>query len=129
MHLMIRRQIYIAVRCVVVALALLALATAGLAAANAVAGAWECVSVTPDGDELHTTLTVTEADGKLNAKLVGDDGEWTLSKVKFANNVLSFTVTRDADYEVSMTVDGDKMDGKWAGNGISGKISATRHKA
>ncbi|HLM98591.1 MAG TPA: hypothetical protein VK335_04880 [Bryobacteraceae bacterium] len=113
----------------IAALALMAMATAGLAAGNSVAGAWECVSVTPDGDELHTTLTVTEADGKLNAKLVGDDGEWTVSKVKFENNVLSFTVTRDADYEVTMTVDGDKMDGKWAGNGISGKISATRHKA
>jgi len=125
---MIRSQNYSLVRCLLVVLALLALATAALAA-NSVAGAWECVSVTPDGDELHTTLTVTEADGKLDAKLVGDDGEWTVSKVKFENNVLTFTVTRDADYEVTMNLDGDKMDGKWAGNGISGKISATRHKA
>ena len=114
---------------VMAALAFLALPTALLAAANPVAGAWDCVSVTPDGDELHTTLTVIEADGKLNAKLVGDDGEWTVSKVKFENNVLTFTVTRDADYEVTMNLDGDKMDGKWAGNGIGGKISATRHKA
>ena len=126
---MIQKQNYRVFLCAIAALAFVALPTAGLAAGNAVAGAWDCVSVTPDGDELHNTLTVTEADGKLNATLKGDDGEWALSKVKFENNVLSFTVTRDADYEVTMNLDGDKMDGKWAGNGISGKISATRHKA
>jgi hypothetical protein len=113
----------------VLALTLLALATAALAAGSAIAGSWECVSITPDGDEMHTMLTVIEADGKLSATLKDDDGEWTVSKLKFENNVLRFTVTRDADYEVTMNLDGDKMDGKWAGNGIGGKISATRHKA
>lgn len=125
---MIRNQKCLA-RYAVLAFALLALATPALAAGSAVAGSWECVSVTPDGDELHTMLTVIEADGKFSATLKDDDGEWTVSKVKFENNVLSFTVTRDADYEVTMNLDGDKMDGKWAGNGIGGKISATRHKA
>jgi hypothetical protein len=125
---MIRNQNYL-VRYAVLALTLLALATAALAAGSAVAGSWECVSITPDGDELHTMLTVIEADGKLSATLKDDDGEWTVSKLKFENNVLTFTVTRDADYEVTMNVDGNKMDGKWAGNGIGGKISATRHKA
>jgi hypothetical protein len=117
------------VRYAVLALTLLALATAALAAGSAIAGSWECVSITPDGDEMHTMLTVIEADGKLSATLKDDDGEWTVSKLKFENNVLRFTVTRDADYEVTMNLDGDKMDGKWAGNGIGGKISATRHKA
>jgi len=125
---MIRNQNYV-VRYAVLAFALLALATPALAAGSAVAGSWECVSITPDGDEMHTMLTVIEADGKLSATLKDDDGEWTVSKVKFENNVLSFTVTRDADYEVTMNLDGDKMDGKWAGNGMNGKISATRHKA
>ena len=125
---MIRDQNYLA-RFALLGLALLALATPVLAAGSAVAGSWECISITPDGDELHTMLTVTEADGKLSATLKDDDGDWTASKVKFENNVLTFTVNRDADYEVTLNVDGDKMDGKWAGNGISGKISATRHKA
>lgn len=125
---MIRNQNYVA-GYAVLALALLAFTTPVLAAGSAVAGSWECVSITPDGDELHTMLTVIEADGKLSATLKDDDGDWTVSKVKFENSVLTFTVTRDADYEVSLNVDGDKMDGKWAGNGISGKISATRHKA
>jgi uncharacterized cupredoxin-like copper-binding protein len=125
---MIRNQNYLA-RYAVLALALLALATPVLAAGSAVAGSWECISITPDGDELHTMLTVTEADGKLSATIKDDDGESTVSKVKFENNVLTFTVTRDADYEVTLNIDGDKMDGKWAGNGIGGKISATRHKA
>jgi len=125
---MIRNQNYV-VRYAVLAFALLALATPAMAAGSAVAGSWECVSITPDGDELHTMLTVMEADGKLSATLKDDDGEWTVSKVKFENNVLTFTVTRDADYEVTMNLNGDKMDGKWAGNGMDGKISATRHKA
>jgi len=126
---MIRNQNYALVRYAIIPLALLALATAALAAGNPVAGSWECVSITPDGDEMHTMLTVIEADGKLSATLKDDDGEWTVSKLKFENNVLTFTVTRDADYEVTLTLAGDKMDGKWAGNGIGGKISATRHKA
>jgi hypothetical protein len=125
---MIRDQNYM-VRYAVLALTLFALATAALAAGSAVAGSWECVSITPDGDEMHTMLTVIEADGKLSATLKDDDGEWTVSKLKFEKNVLTFTVTRDADYEVTLNLDGDKMDGKWAGNGIGGKISATRHKA
>ncbi len=123
---MIRTQNY---RYFIAAVALLMLAAGWLIAAEGVAGDWDCVSVTPDGDEIHSTLTVTTADGKVAAKLVGDDGEWTLSKVKFESNVLTFTVTRDADYEVTMNLNGDKMDGKWAGNGIGGKISAIRRKA
>jgi len=125
---MIRNQNNVS-RYAVLALTLVALAMPVLAAGSAVAGSWECVSITPDGDELHTMLTVIEADGKLSATLKDDDGDWTVSKVKFENNVLTFTVTRDADYDVTMNLDGDKMDGKWAGNGIGGKISATRHKA
>ncbi len=111
------------------AVLLLSLAAPALAAGSAVTGSWSCVSVTPDGDEMLSTLTVTEADGKITATLKGDDGEMTVSKVKFENNVLSFTVTHDADYEITLNLDGDKMDGKWSGNGISGKISATRQKA
>ena len=129
MRSMVHRQNYRLFPFLIAPLVLIALAVAAMAAGSAVTGAWDCVSVTPDGDEMHTTLTITEADGKLSAKLVGDDGEWDVSKLKFENNVLSFTVTRDADYEVTMNLDGDKMDGKWAGNGISGKITATRRKA
>src|SRR5579872_6864656 len=53
--LMTRNQNYM-VRYAVLALTLFALTTPVLAAASAVAGAWECVSITPDGDELHTML-------------------------------------------------------------------------
>lgn len=111
-----------------IAVLLLSLASPALAAGSAVTGSWSCVSVTPDGDEMLSTLTVTEADGKITATLKGDDGEMMVSKVKFDNNVLSFTVTHDADYEITLNLDGDKMEGKWSGNGISGKISATRQK-
>ena len=114
---------------VVAALALLALATVPLAAASAAAGVWDCVSLTPDGDEMHSTLTVTESGGKVNAALKSDDGEWTVSKVKFEGKVLTFTVSRDNDYIVTLTVDGDKMEGNWSGGGDSGKVTATRHKA
>jgi len=125
---MIRAHHYRAVPYIAAALLLLSFTAAGLAA-DGVSGRWDCVSTTGDGDEIHTILTVTEGDGKINATLKDDDGEWIVSKLKFENNVLSFTVTRDADYDVIMNVNGDKMDGKWSGNGMDGKITATRHKA
>ena len=112
-----------------VVIALLVFAAAQLGAASGVAGVWECVSITPDGDEMHTTLTVTESDGKLNATIKGDDGEWTVSGVKFDGKALTFTVARDNDYAVTMNLDGDKMEGTWSGGGDSGKVTATRHKA
>lgn len=118
-----------AIRYAITAVALVVLTAAAMAADNPVVGTWECVSLTPDGDELHSTLTVTEADGKLAATLVGDDGDWTVSKVKFEDKVLSFTVTRDADYEITMNLNGDKLDGKWSGGGMEGKMTATRRKA
>ena len=129
MRLMARTQNYSFVRYVIAALALLVLTAAWLPAASAVAGVWECISVTPDGDEMHSTLTLTDSDGKLSATLVSDDGDWKVSDLKFDGKVLSFTVSRDADYTVSLKVEGDKMEGTWSGGGDSGKVTATRRKA
>lgn len=122
-------QNYSAVRYFIAAITLFTLAAAGLAAASAVAGTWDVVSLTPDGDEMHGTLTLTESDGKLSATFVADDGDWKVSNVKFEDNVLSFTVSRDDAYNVSLKVNGDKMEGTWSGQGDSGKVTATRHKA
>lgn len=127
---MVPTENYRAVRYFIAAFILLGLAAAGLAAASAVAGVWECVAITPDGDEMHITLTVTEADGKLSATLAGEDADYKVSNLKFDGKVLTFTAARDyQDYTVTLNVDGDKMDGKWSGAGDSGKITATRHKA
>ena len=126
---MVLKQDYRAVRHFIAALTLMVFAAAGLAAASEVVGVWECVSITPDGDEMHTTLTVTEANGKLSATLKSEEGEWTISNVKFEGKVLSFTAAQDAEYNVTLKVDGDKMDGQWSGGGDSGKVTATRHKA
>ena len=117
-----------AVRYFIAAITLFTLAAAGLAAASAVAGTWDAVSLTPDGDQMHVTLTITESDGKLSATLTDDEGEWRVSNLKFDGKVLSFTVSREGDYNVSMNLNGDKMEGTWSGQGDSGKVTATRHK-
>jgi hypothetical protein len=126
---MSQTQNYRAVRYFIAALTLLMLAATGLAAASAVAGTWDAVSLTPDGDEMHVTLTITESDGKLSATLTDDQGEWRVSNLKFDGKVLSFTASREGDYNVSMNVNGDKMEGTWSGGGDSGKVTATRHRA
>lgn len=108
----------------------MALATAELGAASPVAGSWVCVSTNPDSDDLHWTLTVNELDGKLNASLVMENGDdWKLTKLKFDGKVLSFIATLESeDYTVTLNVDGDKMEGKWAGGGENGKITGGRQK-
>ena len=90
----------------------MALATVGLATAPSVVGSWECIS--PDGDDMHTTLTVTELEGKLAGTLTGGEGDWKISNLKFDGKVFSFAATRDYDeYTVILNFDGDKVEGKW----------------
>jgi hypothetical protein len=127
---MTKIETYRLIRYSVPAFALIALATVGLAAAPSVVGSWECVSMTPDGDDMHTTLTVTDLQGKRAGTLTGGEGDWKISNLKFDGKVFSFTATRDYDeYTVILNFDGYRMEGKWLGGGDAGKVTATRRKS
>jgi hypothetical protein len=86
-------------------------------------GTWECTSSTPGGDERKWTLTVQEVGGKLAGAVGGEEGDIPIEDATFENDTLTFKVTLDTGtYQVTLKIDGDKLDGSWKGGGISGTV-------
>lgn len=110
-------------------LAVLALSALPALAADDAAkalGTWDIVAATPQGD-LPAVLTLTEADGALKAKIELNGTPQSVSDPKVAEGVLTLRVLYEGtDYDVRATIDGDAMDGTWAGGGESGTLKAKR---
>jgi hypothetical protein len=103
------------------------LAAAFLMAAAKPLGTWECSASTPSGDERKWTLTVKELDGKLVGTAGGEGAEVPIEDAKFENDTLTFKVTLDTGaYEVTLKIDGDKLDGSWKGGGESGTVKGSK---
>jgi hypothetical protein len=103
------------------------LSAAFLMAAAKPLGTWECSSSTPGGDERKWTLTVQELDGKLVGTVGGEEGDIPIEDAKFENDTLTFKVTLDTGtYQVTLKIDGDKLDGSWTGGGISGTVKGSK---
>jgi len=113
---MTRSNIFIGALCVF-------LAAAFLVAAAPPLGTWECTSSTPGGDERKWTLTVQESNGKLAGTVGGEDGDSSIEDAKYENGTLTFKVTLDTGtYQVTLKIDGGKLDGTWTGGGASGTV-------
>lgn len=98
-----------------------------LAAGSNPVGSWDCTSSTPNGDEHKWTLTVKEADGKLVGTAGSEEGEVPIEEVKYADDTLTFKVSIESGtYEVTLKIDGDKMDGNWTGGGQSGTVKGVK---
>lgn len=99
-----------------------------LRADNAAAiGIWDCVSETPDGDQLKWTLTVKEDDGKLTGVAGGETGDMSVEDLKVDGNDVSFKVkVEENTYEVKFTIDGSKCEGKWSGADASGTLKGAK---
>jgi hypothetical protein len=113
---------------IAVLLAVVALAVPLLSAADApkVAGTWDVVSTTPQG-EMTSVLVVKLVDGqpKVEFELVGE--KRTVSDEKLTGNLLTFKVEYEGGvYEVEAKVDGDAIAGTWQGGGYSGELKGKR---
>lgn len=111
------------------AVVLLTVSAALLLAAKPPVGTWECVSAVPGGGsgEMTWTLNLREVDGKLVGTAGNDQGEVSIDDPKFDDDTLTFSVSLDSGtYEVSLKVDGDKLDGSWKGGGETGSIKGTK---
>jgi hypothetical protein len=110
-------------------LAALALVALPALAADDVAkalGTWDIVAATPQGDIL-AVLTLTEADGALKAEIEIQETREPVSDAKIAEGVLTMRVQYEgAYYDVKAKIDGDAMEGTWAGNGNNGTLKAKR---
>ncbi|HEX8985019.1 MAG TPA: hypothetical protein VF767_06305 [Bryobacteraceae bacterium] len=99
-----------------------------LTAAGAPVGSWECVSVAPGSSgEMNWTLEIKEVDGKLTGTAGNDQGEVAVDDMKFENDTLTFSVSLDSGtYEVTLKVNGEKLEGNWKGGGETGAIKGNK---
>ena len=94
--------------------------------AAAVAGLWDAVASTPDG-ELPALMTITDEDGAVVVEMKIGGVARDVSKETLEGQTLTMTVLYDgAPYEVELTVDGDTMKGTYSGSAASGSLKATR---
>jgi hypothetical protein len=101
-----------------------------LAAANPALGKWDCTGVDEGGVRTTWTLIVKEENGKLSGSLVGVGGE-ELPLVDPALDGQTFTfklrINAEELVEVSITIDGNKFDGKFKGKQSgTGTLTGTR---
>lgn len=89
-------------------------------------GKWNMTAET-DGDPVPWTLVLKEVDGRLTAVLGTEEGAPAARDFTYANGVLKFKVPYQGEYyDIELKANGEKLDGKWSGNGDSGKTSGTK---
>lgn len=94
---------------------------------SSIAGLWKMTSETPDGDSLPWNLTIKQEDGKWAATSATDQGETAAKDVTVTGNKIHFkTPYQDQDYDIDLTLTGDKLEGTWSGGSDSGKTTGTR---
>ena len=92
-----------------------------------VAGKWNMVSLTPDGDQVAWTLSIANNDGKYSGTVDGTDGQSPAKDLKVEGSKIHLRTTyQDEDYDIDLKLDGDKLTGTWAGNGSSGETRGTK---
>jgi hypothetical protein len=112
---------------VLLPLLLICSAVALRADAPAAIGTWDCVSETPDGDQVKWSLTIKDEGGTLTGVAGGDQGDMPVKDLKVEGDDVSFKVDVDANtYEVKFTVNGSGCEGKWSGAGASGTLKGTK---
>jgi hypothetical protein len=95
--------------------------------ADTLAGKWKMVSVTPDGNNIDWTLSVTNSDGKYAATVVGADGEAPVKDLRVDGNKVHFrTPYQGEEYDIDLKLEGNKLSGTWSGNGDSGQTKGEK---
>jgi hypothetical protein len=100
-----------------------------LVAANTPVGTWQCVSADPFGgsEQLKWTLDVRDVAGKLAGTVASDQGEMSIDNPKFEGDTLTFSVSLDSGtYDITLKVDGDKLEGSWKNGSESGPIKGAK---
>ncbi len=113
--------------CALSALTLLAAALWAQQDHSAVVGTWNMTSETSDGD-LNWVLVVKEADGKMTGTIKAPDAtEEELKDFSFSDGNVHFQAPyQGAYYDIDLKLTGKKLDGKWSGDGNSGRTYGTK---
>lgn len=85
------------------------------------------VSVTPDGDQVPWTLSISDDNGKYTATIEGQEGQSTAKDMKVDGASIHLRTTyHDEDYDIDLKLEGNRLVGTWSGDGDSGKTEGTR---
>ncbi len=94
---------------------------------SALAGKWKMTSVTSDGNDIAWTLSITNTDGKYAATVASADGETSVKDLRVNGNKIHFrTPYQGEEYDIDLTLQGDKLNGTWSGNGDSGQTKGEK---
>jgi hypothetical protein len=109
-----------------------AVLSSGAAASRAadapeLAGKWKMASVTPDGSTIGWTLTMKHEGDAWTATVGGLGADAPAKEVKVDGaSVHMKTPYNEEFYDIDLKLDGDKLTGKWSGNGDSGATTGAR---
>ena len=93
---------------------------------KALLGKWNMTSET-EGDPVAWILVLKENDGRLTAVLGAGDAAQAVSDFTYANGLMKFKVPYQGEYYyIELKVSGEKLDGKWIGQGNSGKTTGIK---
>lgn len=115
--------------CVVVLLAAATLfgSVAGAQETAGLAGKWKMTSSTASGDVVNWTLTMKQDGNTWTATVSNQDGEAPAKEVKVDGASVHMKTPYGGEYyDVDVKLDGDKLTGKWAGNGDTGPTKGIR---
>ena len=94
---------------------------------TALAGKWNMVSTTQDGNDIAWSLSITFKDGTYGATLVADEGESTPKELKVDGSKVHMRVPYHGDeYDIDLKLAEGKLEGTWSGGGDSGKTKGQR---
>lgn len=111
----------------VCALTLWILCAAAAAASGPGAGVWDVTATTPQGEPMKWTVTIREADGRLDG--VASRGESSVPLLELKAEGATYTCKikiSEGDFEARFTVEGDTLTGRWSGEGETGALQGRR---
>jgi hypothetical protein len=90
------------------------------------AGTWDAVAVTPQG-ELPVVVTIKIVAGQPKCDVEAAGVKQSVSEEKLDGEVLTMKVSYEFGvYDVTAKASGDTLDGTWQGGGYSGALKGTR---
>lgn len=95
--------------------------------AQGLVGRWKMISTTESGDTVNWTLLMKQDGMTWSATVSSQEGEAPAKELKVdGESVHMKTPYNGATYDIDLKLEGDKLTGKWSGNGDSGLTKGTR---
>lgn len=94
---------------------------------SAVTGKWNMVSSTPDGADVHWTLSISYKDGTYSAMMGSQEGESAAKDFEVKGSKIHLRAPyQGEEYDVDLRLVNGNLTGTWSGNGDSGETKGEK---